>query len=80
MAAAAVAAHEQEHVRHNADKAASQGLKAYSMVQLQSSICPECGKIYVSGGTTTTFYSEKQQYPGTDNNSRQGSGGVDLFI
>jgi hypothetical protein len=64
MAAGDVAAHEQEHVRHNAEKAKSEGLKATSFVQIQSAACPECGRIYVSGGTTTTYYSQKQTTQG----------------
>jgi hypothetical protein len=56
-----VSAHEQEHVRHNQQKAESEGMKATSTVVLSTAICPECGKSYVSGGTTTTTYSRKQQ-------------------
>lgn len=66
MAASAVAAHEQEHVQNNAQKAQSEGMKATSFVQIRSSVCPECGRIYVSGGTTTTYYSKKQQTPGEE--------------
>ena len=64
MAASAVASHEQEHVQHNAEKAKSEGMKATSFVQIHSAVCPECGRIYVSGGTTTTYYSQKQQSQG----------------
>jgi hypothetical protein len=64
MAAGAVATHEQEHVQHNAEKAKSEGLKATSFVQIHSAVCPECGRIYVSGGTTTTYYSQKHQSQG----------------
>jgi hypothetical protein len=68
LAASAVAAHEQEHVQHNAQKAQSEGMKATSFVQIHTAICPECGRIYVSGGTTETHYSKKQQTPGEDGN------------
>lgn len=61
MAASAVAAHEREHVRNNAQQAQREGMKATSFVQIHTSVCPECGRIYVSGGTTTTYYSQKQQ-------------------
>jgi hypothetical protein len=61
LAASAVSAHEQEHVRNNAIKAEEQGMKATSTVQIHTAICPECGKAYVSGGTTTTTVSPKQQ-------------------
>lgn len=61
MAASAVAAHEQEHVAHNAERAREQNMKATSIVILHSAICPECGRIYVSGGTTITTYSPRPQ-------------------
>ena len=36
-------------------------MRATSTVVLYTAICPECGKSYVSGGTTTTTYSRRQQ-------------------
>lgn len=52
---AAVMSHEQEHVRNETAKAAREDRKIVSQsVTLQTSICPECGKSYVSGGTTRT--------------------------
>jgi hypothetical protein len=36
-------------------------MTATSTVVLHTAICPECGKSYISGGTTTTTYSRKQQ-------------------
>ena len=59
----AVIAHEREHVQHNAEKAAREGEKATSFVQIHTSICPECGRIFVSGGTTTTYYFKKEPLP-----------------
>lgn len=69
-AASTVAAHEQEHVQHNAQKAQREGMKATSFVQINTAICPECGRSYVSGGKTTTYYSPKQPAPGEDGNGR----------
>jgi len=60
MAAEAVISHEREHVQHNAQKAEREGMKVRSTVQIHTAICPECGRIYVSGGTTTTYYSSKE--------------------
>ncbi|MEN6623181.1 MAG: hypothetical protein ABFD50_16740 [Smithella sp.] len=60
-ASGAVIAHEQEHVQHNAEKAKREGENAVSFVQIHTAVCPECGKIYVSGGTTTTYFSKKEQ-------------------
>lgn len=57
----AVAAHEQEHVRRNANKAEMEGREVVSStVQYHSDVCPECGDTYRSGGTTTTVTREKQ--------------------
>lgn len=54
-AASAVMSHEQEHVRHETAKASAQDRKIISQsVQIETSVCPECGKVYVSGGKTTT--------------------------
>lgn len=60
MAVTAVRAHEQEHVSHNAEYAERKGQKAHSTVSIHTAACPECGRIYVSGGTTTTTYTADQ--------------------
>ncbi|MCH5185236.1 MAG: hypothetical protein J1F64_03835, partial [Oscillospiraceae bacterium] len=54
-AASAVRGHEAEHVRRESAKAQREGAKVVSQnVRIYTSICPECGKPYVSGGLTTT--------------------------
>lgn len=55
-AGAAVRAHEQEHVANAYNKAAKHGNARVlnASVSIQTSVCPECGRTYVSGGTTTT--------------------------
>jgi hypothetical protein len=73
MAASAVVAHEKEHVAHNAARAEREGMKARSTVTIHTAMCPECGKPYVSGGTTTTTYSSKQSIPGVSEESSKGS-------
>jgi len=65
-AGAAVRSHEQEHVS-NAYKKASQnnGKVLQASVQIHTSVCPECGRSYVSGGTTSTqikYYNEDNPY------------------
>jgi len=50
-----VRAHEQEHVSNAYKKAATgDGKVLRASVSIHTSICPECGRSYVSGGTTTT--------------------------
>lgn len=48
----AVRSHEGEHVSRELSKAKSEGKTAYATVSIHTEICPECGKVYVSGGTT----------------------------
>ena len=61
-AAAAVAAHEAEHVSREQDKAHQDGREVINQnVRLHTSVCPECGITYVSGGVTETTTGEKPQ-------------------
>jgi hypothetical protein len=54
-AASAVSGHEQEHASRNQDAADAQGQEVvYQNVQVYTDRCPECGRIYVAGGKTTT--------------------------
>lgn len=54
-AGSAVRAHEQEHVSNAYKKAAQKNGKVVNAsVSIHTSICPECGRTYVSGGTTNT--------------------------
>lgn len=65
-AAAAVRAHEQEHVSNAYSKAATNNGKVISAsVSIHMAVCPECGRSYVSGGTTSTqikYYNEDNPY------------------
>ena len=55
QAASAVRGHEMEHVYREQAKAEREGRKVVSQtVTMHTEICPECGKAYVSGGTTET--------------------------
>ncbi len=64
--AAAVRSHEQEHVTNAYSKAATNNGKVVSAtVSLHTAVCPECGRSYVSGGTTHTqikYYNEENPY------------------
>jgi len=60
MAGMAVAAHEQEHVRNEQANTQQDDREIISQsVTLHYDTCPECGKLYVSGGTTRTTSMEK---------------------
>lgn len=53
--ASAVRGHEYEHVTREQAKAKREDREVVSQsVTIHTSICPECGKVYVSGGTTRT--------------------------
>lgn len=56
--ASRVRAHEQEHVSNAYKKAAQGNGKVLAAnVTLKTAICPECGRSYTAGGTTTTKIS-----------------------
>ena len=65
-AGARVRAHEQEHVSNAYSKASKNGGKVINAsVAIHTAVCPECGRTYVSGGTTTTqikYNNEKNPY------------------
>lgn len=65
-APAAVRSHEQEHVTNAYSKAAQNNGKVIrASVSIHTSVCPECGRSYVSGGTTHTqikYYNEENPY------------------
>lgn len=59
-AAATVRGHEMEHVVRERAEAQREGKEVVSQsVRMQTGICPECGDVYVSGGTTTTTTAQK---------------------
>lgn len=63
-AAGRVRAHEGEHVANAYSKAAEKGGKVLNAsVSIHTAVCPECGRTYVSGGTTSTLI----KYPNEDN-------------
>ena len=57
-ALAEVSSHEHEHVANAYEKASKAGGKVEeASVQIFTDICPECGRVYVSGGVTHTRIS-----------------------
>lgn len=53
--AAKVMAHEREHVSNAVAEGSKENKQLVSVsVSLQTSVCPECGRVYVSGGKTHT--------------------------
>ena len=64
--AAVVRAHEQEHVVNEQARAQREGREIVNQsVTLHTSICPECGIAYVSGGVTRT-QSRSTEEPGAE--------------
>ena len=65
-AGARVRAHEQEHVANAYSKAEQNNGKVINAsVTIHTSVCPECGRTYVSGGTTHTmikYNNDKNPY------------------
>ena len=55
-----VMAHEQEHVGNEQSKARQEGREVIAQsVRIFTSVCPECGKVYVSGGETRTTTADR---------------------
>lgn len=62
QAGTAVRGHEMEHVTREQAKAVQEDREVISQsVTIHTAICPECGKAYVSGGTTRTVTAESQE-------------------
>lgn len=62
-AASKVRAHENEHVSNAYKKAAQKGGEVVNAsVSIHTAVCSECGRVYVSGGTTNTMirYNNEQ--------------------
>lgn len=54
-AASTVMSHEREHVSNAIAEGSKEGKELINAtVTLHTSVCPECGRVYVSGGTTHT--------------------------
>ncbi len=74
QAASAVRGHEYEHVVRERAQAAREDRKVVQQsVTLHTDICPECGEVYVSGGTTRTVTkAEPEQEVQEDKQEQQG--------
>lgn len=71
QAPSAVRGHEMEHVYREQAKASREGRKVVSQsVTYHTAICPECGRAYVSGGTTRTVTAADTQ-PQTEEQAQQ---------
>ena len=72
QAASAVRGHENEHVVREQAKAQREDRKVVSQsVTYHTSICPECGKVYVSGGTTRTVTKADNSQQADQQNQNQ---------
>lgn len=71
-AASAVRGHEMEHVFHEQAKAEREDRKVVSQsVMLHTGICPECGKVYISGGTTRTVTKAESEPEAAEQNAAE---------
>lgn len=75
--AATVMAHEQQHVSNAYSKAGENNGKVVSAsVTLHTSICPECGRSYVSGGVTNTAIKYSNDSYGASKKSYDAANGA----
>lgn len=81
QAASAVRGHENEHVVREQAKARQEGRRVVSQsVTLHTDICPECGKVYISGGTTRTVTAaEKPPEVPEEDQTKQPEKGLAAF-
>lgn len=82
QAASAVRGHENEHVVREQAKAQREGRRVVSQsVTIHTDICPECGKVYISGGTTRTVTAAEKEQPvqQQDDQQKQGQKGLAAF-
>jgi hypothetical protein len=73
--AAAVSAHEQQHVSDAVSKGNEPGARLVSAsVRLKTEICPECGKPYIAGGETVTQiqYNVSNPYENSRKSAEEG--------
>ncbi len=79
-AGAAVMAHEGEHVSNAYKKAAvNNGKVLQASVSIKTAVCPECGRVYVSGGETTTqirYTDDSQPYQANAKSSDAANGAI----
>ena len=67
QAASAVRGHEQEHVVREQAKARREDRRVVSQsVTLHTDICPECGRVYISGGVTKTVTAASPKEPAAE--------------
>ncbi len=77
QAAAKVRSHEYEHVVREQAKAQREDREVVSQsVRLHTSICPECGRSYVSGGVTNTVTKGTSE-PQQETEAKQNTGNVE---
>ena len=77
QASTAVRAHEQQHVVHEQARARENGQRVVAQsVTIHSAICPECGRSYVSGGTTTTTTKSAEDGYSSSGTSRGNTSGA----
>jgi hypothetical protein len=76
QSASKVMAHEREHIANDKAKAEQEDRRVVSQtVSLTTSVCSECGKMYVSGGSARTVTASKNDAgPQAENNNNTGTG------
>lgn len=75
MAGAMVRGHENEHVVRDRAKAEREDREVVSQsVTYHTEICPECGRVYVSGGTTRTVTAGQEESAAPEQDTKNEDG------
>lgn len=81
LAAAKVRGHEMEHVGREQAKALREGREVVSQsVSYRTAICPECGRVYVSGGTTRTTTAASSEPLSEKIGGKKDAGGFSVLV
>jgi hypothetical protein len=74
-------AHEREHVAREMQNSKEKGKEVVSSsISLTLSVCPECGRVYVSGGKTKVVTKSAPKDPFIENYNRNIIENFGLFV
>jgi len=81
FSASVVLAHEREHVTREMQNSKEKGKEVVSSsISLTLSVCPECGRVYVSGGKTKVVTKSAPKDPFIENYNRNIIENFGLFV
>ncbi len=81
QASSQVLSHEKEHYTREAQNAKNENKDVLvNSIRLESSICPDCGRSYISGGETTTVTRTRKDSPSPVQNPQTSGLSLDIGV